>query len=406
MTDLFDVVIIGAGPGGSASAHYLAQRGLKVAMVDKAVFPRDKTCGDGLTPRALWVLEDMGILDEVASFAYRINGLELHGSKGNVMTAAIPRHELYPDHLMIAPRYQLDDVIRRRALASGAGFLDGLRVRGVEQFEDYAEVIADRNGKTQRIKGRVVVMAVGANMGLLVKMGILNKTPALILAARGYYEGLQGLSDRVQAHFAEVPLPGYGWVFPTSETSANIGIGYWTSWAPWNPPPSSAKAALDHFLRHNEKLKAMMAGADLNGPVKGFPLRIDFAEASTTHGRILLVGESAGLVSPLTGEGIDFALESGQLAARFLFDKFENGHLHTGSLTAYDQLLRQHFQRLFVFLTRIRQLYINPYLMNKAILAAQKFPELKEILVRVMMGEEDAASMVNFPTVRKVILGV
>ena len=91
MTDLYDAVVIGAGPGGSASAHYLAQQGFKIVMVDKADFPRDKTCGDGLTPRALWVLKDMGILEAVASFAYKINGLELHGSKGNMMAAPIPR---------------------------------------------------------------------------------------------------------------------------------------------------------------------------------------------------------------------------------------------------------------------------------------------------------------------------
>lgn len=406
MSDLYDVVIVGAGPGGSATAHYLAQGGLKVAILDKAGFPRDKTCGDGLTPRALWVLKDIGILDEVAAFAYRVNGLELHGSKGDVVTAAIPAHEIYPDHLMIAPRYRLDDVIRGRAVESGAKFIERLHVRGVEQYDYHAEVVADNRGIEHRLKGRVVVLAVGANLGLLLKLGILAQPPPVTLAARGYYHGLEGLSDRAEAHFAEVPLPGYGWVFPISETTANIGVGFWESWVPWHKPPSSAKIALDHFLAHNPRMKMMMAEAELEGAVRGFPLRVDFAQAPTTHGRILLVGESAGLVSPLTGEGIDFALESGQLAARFLLERFEAGELGTAGLVAYDRLLRDHFQRLFVFLNRIRQVYNNPYLVNKTIRATRKSPEIKDLLVRVMMSEDDAAAMLNFSTVRKVILGM
>lgn len=406
MSSLYDVIIVGAGPGGSAAAHYLAQHGLKVAIVDKAEFPRDKTCGDGLTPRALWVLNDIGILDQVTAFAYRINGLELHGSNGNVVTASIPSHEIYPDYLLIAPRFRLDDVIRSRAQESGAEFFDQLRVRDVHQFDDHAEVVAEHRGEKRCLRGRVVVLAVGANLGLLLKLGILAQPPPVTLAARGYYHHLEGLSDRAEAHFAEVPLPGYGWVFPISETTANIGVGFWESWVPWYKKPASAKTAMDHFLAHNPRMKAIMAEAKLEGAIRGFPLRVDFAQAPTTHGRILLVGESAGLVSPLTGEGIDFALESGRIAAQFLLERFESGDLETASLEAYDRLLRDQFQRLFVFLTRIRQVYNNPYLMNKTIRATRRFPEIKDLLVRVMMSQDDAAAMVNFTSLRKVLLGV
>ena len=228
MNEIHDVVIVGAGPGGSAAAHYLAQEGLDVLLLDKTEFPRDKTCGDGLTPRALWVLKDMGIYDQVADFAYRINGMELHGSKGNVMVASVPESGLYPNHLLIAPRLQLDEIILQRALESGAVYQSGVRVRGVNQYEDYAEVLAINQGTEVKIKGSIIILAVGANFSLLSKMGIINKQPSLILGARGYFEGLEGLSDRVEAHFADVPLPGYGWVFPISETAANIGIGFWS----------------------------------------------------------------------------------------------------------------------------------------------------------------------------------
>jgi geranylgeranyl reductase family protein len=404
--EIHDVVVVGAGPGGSSAAHYLARQGLDVVLLDKAEFPRDKTCGDGLTPRALWVLKDMGVLEQVETFANRINGMELHGTKGNVMAAPIPENERYPNHLLIARRYQLDEIILQRAVSSGAQFQGNTHVRGVEQYQEYAEVLAGYRGKEVRFNGRVVIMAVGANLSLLRKLGLLNPSPSLVLGVRGYFEGLQGLTDHVQVHFDEVPLPGYGWVFPLSETGANVGLGLWKSWAPWTRPISSARVAFDHFLAHNPKMKTTMADAEAFGPVKGFPLRVDFVNSKTCDGRILLVGESAGLVSPFTGEGIDFALESGRLAAEFIHEQFELGEFSIANLAEYDRVLRSHFQRLFVFLTRVRQLYLNPLIMNKAIRATNKFPDLKTLLVKITLSEADAASLVTLSVIRKVIFGV
>jgi flavin-dependent dehydrogenase len=150
----------------------------------------------------------------------------------------------------------------------------------------------------------------------------------------------------------------------------------------------------------------MMADAEAVGPVKGFPLRVDFVNSKTCDGRILLVGESAGLVSPFTGEGIDFALESGRLAAEFIHEQFELGEFSIANLAEYDRVLRSHFQRLFVFLTRVRQLYLNPLIMNKAIRATNKFPDLKTLLVKITLSEADAASLVTLSVIRKVIFGV
>jgi geranylgeranyl reductase family protein len=403
---LHDVIVVGAGPGGSATAHYLAESGLDVVLLDKTEFPRDKTCGDGLTPRALCVLQDMGILEQVRAFAHRINGIALYGTRGDEMLASIPQNERYPSYLLITPRYQLDEIILQRAVESGAQFRGNTRVRGVEQFPDHTEVYASRQGEEVRLAGRMVVLAVGSDLSLLNKMGFVNESPELILAVRGYYDGMQGLRDYVQVHFDQVPLPGYAWVFPLSETRANVGIGFWESRIPWRRSPTSARSVFDHFLANNPHMRSKMANASLDGRVQGFPLRVDFASSKTCNGRILLVGESAGLVSPFTGEGIDFALESGQLAAGFIQNIFEAGDFSAPALAAYDSLLRTHFQRLFVFLTRIRQLYLNPFVMDKAIRATIKFPEVKELLAKILLSQEDAASLVTFSVMRKVLLGV
>ncbi|MBN2500172.1 MAG: geranylgeranyl reductase family protein [Anaerolineales bacterium] len=402
---MHDVVIVGAGPGGSAAAYYLAKQGLDVLLLDKAEFPRDKTCGDGLTPRALKVLEDMNLLAELQEVGWRINGVELHAAHGSIMKAPIPKENGYLDQLLIVPRLKLDDRIRQRALSAGVSFHSPVRVRGVEQEDGHVCIRGDHNGKPAKYEARLAIMAVGANMGMLSQLGILNYKPKTILAARGYYEGVSGLSDRVQAHFQDVPLPGYAWVFPISETAANIGIGFWKTDLPWRKQPPSARAALKLWIDQNAKIKAMLAGAEPLGPIRGYPLRVDFPTAPTYQGRILLVGEAAGLVSPLTGEGIDFALESSRLAGGYISEMFAAGDFSAARLAGYDKMLRDHFQRVFVFLTYLRRVYINPLLMSRAVKATNKFPELKDTLTNILMGHEDAASMITFSAFRKVVFG-
>lgn len=152
-------------------------------------------------------------------------------------------------------------------------------------------------------------------------------------------------------------------------------------------------------------MKPMMADAQLMEQIKGYPLRIDFATAPTYTDHTLFVGETAGLVSPLTGEGIDFALESGMLAAEFLADAFNTGDFSPTSLAGYDKLLREKFQRLFVFLNYIRRLYINPILMDRAVKATHKNADLRRSFVKILMSETDAAKIINFTAFRQIIFG-
>ena len=399
MSHLYDVAVIGAGPGGSAAAHYLAKSGLDVLLLDKSEFPRDKTCGDGLTPRALHVLDDMGILDEVRSAGFQINGLELHARAGNSLRAPIPKHPQYPDHLLIVPRFKLDDIIRRRAINSGAQFEAPIRVRSFETEADRVRIHTD--AASQTFEARVAILAIGANMRLLQDLGILRRQPEMIIAARAYYEGMTGLSDHVEAHFANVPLPGYGWVFPISSTAANVGVGYWPSSAPWRKLPASARQVMDGFLR-NPKISSRLEGAERQGPIKSYPLRIDFATAPTHGERILLVGETAGLVSPLTGEGIDFALECGKLAAEYLVEAFPRGEF---GFASYDRLLRSHFQSIFRFLNYTRRLYLNPLLMGRMITIAKRRPEVKRLLINVLMSQQHPSGLITPNVVRRVLLG-
>jgi menaquinone-9 beta-reductase len=396
---MHDVVIVGAGPGGSAAGYYLARQGLDVLLLDKSDFPRDKTCGDGLTPRALSVLNDMGLLPDLLRLGSRVNRLKIAGTKGRFVDAPFPQENGKPDYTLIIPRLIFDDIVRRHALASGAKFDSPVRVTEVIPDRNGVIVTGKRRSQTVTVKARMAIVATGANMPLLMSMGLLKKTPQVSLAARAYFEGVSGLTDGMLLSFEGVPLPGYGWVFPLPDSGANIGAGVF----PWGWVGRwlsvKTRATFDAFTQ-TRTVGAMLAGARQVGPIKGYPLRMDFATAPTYGERALLVGEAAGLVNPLTGEGIDYALESGKVAAEYLLNLFETGDFSRSHLSGYDQLLRQQFQHLFVFCGWMRDLFVNPLLINPMLYAAARRPDLKLLLVNIMFGQQ--AALENL-TVRRVL---
>ncbi len=400
MSQRFDVAVVGAGPGGSAAAHYLARQGLSVLLLDKSEFPRDKTCGDAVSPVALHILDDMGLTPELeAAGAFQVNGVDFYSPNGTRLCAQVPPHPPYPQYAMVARRGVLDDLIREGAVRAGAQFEGGVRVTGVEGRPGEQTVVGSRNGRTTRRQARLVLIAVGASIPLLQSVGMMDRQPAFARAARTYYEGVSGLRDLIQIRFDGVPLPGYGWIFPLSETSANIGVGFFR---PTRHTPSTAQKLLEGFLAH-PSVAEMLRRAEAQGPVKGFPLRSDFNRSRVVGEGILLVGESAGLVNPFTGEGIDYALESAQMAARAAARCFEARDFSRHALRHYEREMRARFQRLFVLTHLLREVYMNAWLLDPLVRAGNRWPEVASVLVEVLLSYKDPAQALSPGVVWKVL---
>jgi menaquinone-9 beta-reductase len=404
MNDWHDVIIIGAGPAGSAAAHYLAKSGLDVVLLDKFDFPRDKTCGDALGPNSLKILHDMGILHDVLQIGFRLNGVEIFAPRGHSVAAPVPKQEGLPNYGLVAPRVHLDNVIRERAVASGAQFQGPVHVTDVATTGDHVEVSGESRGQPVTFKGRIAIIAIGASVKLLLQMGLLRQAPRMMVASRAYYEGVHGLTDKIHLRFDGVPLPGYGWVFPVSDSAANVGAGFYRVGPTARWMPDTSKEAFDKFIQI-KPLQEMIGQARRVGPVKGYPLRVDFPTAPTFGERVLLVGESAGLVNPLTGEGIDFALESGKMAAGYLAHQLAVGDLSRAGLQEYDRLLRQRFQRLFVFLHRLRGLFMNHLMLDPLLYLAAHRPDLKMFLIDIAAGTRDVPTDIGLRSVLKVATG-
>ncbi len=361
MTQKHDVIVVGAGPAGSATAYFLAKQGADVLLLDKSEFPRDKTCGDAISPRALHVINQMGLLDELTVAAHCVHSLHLYAPNGVHIETPVPAETGMPDYTLVVPRLQLDVRLQSCAIEAGAQFQGEEKVIDLLRLEEAVVGVRTRTraGEQEYIASGVVI-ATGAAMRVMESADLLPSKPSLMLAARTYFEDVSDIRDQIEFYFNDVALPGYGWMFPTGPTSANVGVGY------IGKLHSSPRVAFDKLIEEHPRLQEILSQARGVGPVKSFPLRVDFHKSQKTAAGLIAVGEAVGLVNPYTGEGIDYALESGQIAAKVVGALLQRGMPWTvQNLEPYVQTVNARFQKLFVLMTRARGLYYNPHVLNR-----------------------------------------
>jgi len=369
----YDVAIIGAGPAGSATAHFLAKGGLRVVLLDKFEFPRDKTCGDGLTPRAIKILEAMGVLPQIEERAFRASGIKIRYSDEITFSLEINNLRNLPDYLLTMPRFQLDNVLRQCAVDTGVYFLPRAKVENLTCSANNPVYIQTESG--QVIECALAVIATGANSSLLQKLGLLKTSPPPNLAARAYFENVEGLDDSLIIFFDGINLPGYGWVFPTGETTANIGCGVFYE------EPVSQPSRLRGFIEEHPYLKRILKHARQVEPIKGYPLRTDFSPSHCGNEWVLVVGEATGLVNPITGEGIDYALESAQLAASAILSEWRDGHPSVATQKRYRTALGKRFQAQLIVNHVLQKIFLRKGTLLPLLKLASEKPALRRAIV-------------------------
>ena len=387
--DTAEIVIVGAGPAGSTLAALLAGRGHDVLLLDRAIFPRDKTCGDGLTPRAVGALARLGLLDGLAANGYRrIHAALLHAPNGDRWLMRFADYDLgLPTFGLVVPRFELDDYLRRHAVSQGARFRGGVDAErplyGAPTGAGRRTVIgveARTADGPLRVHARITVLATGAAIGLLRAFGVLRAMPPGINAVRGYFARVPDLTDAFEFYFDADLAPGYGWVFPVGEDRANIGLGVLAR--DGTGPAINLRSRLDEFLRRHRRLAAAVPA----GPIKGYPIRIDFPRCRTSGDGFLVIGEAAGLVNPVTGEGIDLAMESAELAAEAIHTVLAAGDLTAGGLRRYDRDLRGRYAGFFRGIRVLLRLATGPRALNVLIRQAQHRPYLARTIAGINLG--------------------
>jgi geranylgeranyl reductase family protein len=376
-----DVIVVGAGPAGSATAHHLARAGVRTLLVDKQDFPRDKVCGDCLSPRAQHYLAGLGLLDAVAAEAHAATHIRFRAPGGAEAGTDIRGDHSLPDRTLVLPRARFDHLVQRRALDAGAEF----RVGHVRELLPAGGV---RLG-AEALPARLVVIATGAALSLLKRTPLAPRRRVHSIAARCYLtrgstpEAADWGPD-LRFFFDHLPLPGYAWLFPTGPDSANLG--YWYT----GDADISAASELSRLLAEHPELSRLTAGAEPPTKVAGFPIRTDFLTAPKVAPGLLAVGEAAGLVNPFTGEGIDYALESAALAAEAIIPALAPGAapgvLPRRALAVYPQALDQRFRGLFLLMAAAQRCAFNPWVFDRLFGRGARGQRLVDTLIQVCFG--------------------
>jgi geranylgeranyl reductase family protein len=332
-----DVIVVGAGPAGAATACDLARRGVDVLLLDRKTFPRDKTCGDGVPPGSIEILNEFGMADKIRSAGfYPIRGVRIGTPAGRMWETSF-RAKREGAQFYVAPRAQFDALIQRHAVESGARFVQG----GVKApiFEDgrVTGVRAVTNGRATELRSRVVVGADGATSALARALRQRPRPPDhhRSVAIRAYVGGIETLPNRIEFYFYKRFVPGYGWVFPLGPDRANVGVVMRVD--RYRKAGASLEALLAEFLQSPAVEDRLHRGYRIenaeswqlpNGAADRFDNAFDGA---------VLVGDAASLVDPLTGEGIHNALVSAKLAVEVVGGAIERGDTSLKSLSAYDR---------------------------------------------------------------------
>lgn len=313
-----DVVVLGAGPAGASAAWHLVQRGHSVLLVDRATFPRDKVCGDFVGPVALVEAQKMGITrwPEFAG-ANTITRAALFLDGRALIEQGIPQIAGLPATGRVVRRSVFDEWLFRAACRAGARPLQGLTARAYEVHNDYVEVVLRGASGERRVRGRVLIGADGSGSAIARGLrGSEGRSERRIVALRAYFDGSSGPADRCDLYFSESSFPGYYWLFPTGESTANVGIGMLVDTLPDGEP--HLRQMLDQTLKNDARLRERLSGARLDGPIVGWPLQTYDPTVPVVGERVMLAGDAAGLINPLNGEGIQYAMLSGRWAAEAL----------------------------------------------------------------------------------------
>lgn len=347
-----DVLVVGAGPAGSAAALVLAQRGARVALVDRLEFPRDKACGDALIPDALQALGELRLLDEVLASAHVVRQIRVYAPNGGFTTVY--------GQCACVPRAVFDNMLRRSAMAAGATFIAPLRaVAPVESNGRIRGVRFERPGShaSTAIFAGLTILATGATAGALQQFGVCQRTTPSAFAARTYVrvdESTARAHDYFCVAYDRSTCPGYGWFFPGPNRTFNVGVGYVYD-GPRSPSARNIRGLLHDFLATFPPAAAIMRAAEAVAPLKGAPLRTAMKGADLARPGLLVVGEAAGLTYSFSGEGIGKAMQSGILAAEAVI---------SGKVDSYPARLRASFAERFKAYERLQRLVSYPPIAN------------------------------------------
>lgn len=334
----YDVIVVGGGPAGSSAATFLGMAGKDVLLLDRAKFPREKTCGDGISGKSVRVLQELGITEGIKNVEHLdMYGVTFSSPKGvTVQIPASKEKEKTPPGY-VCTREVFDNLLFQNA-KKHATTIEQFNVDELLYANGAMIGVSGTNMATKEkitFKAKVTIIANGAGSAFTQNMGLKNNKPEhQVSALRCYYEGVEGMTDQIELHFVQEALPGYFWIFPLPNKKANVGIGMLV------PDIQKKKINMEKVMYEIIEKHPMFAARFKNAKklteVKRWHLPLGSWRPSKAYGNgFVLVGDCASLIDPFTGEGIGNALISGKIASKIIVEAFEKNDFSETVLSKY-----------------------------------------------------------------------
>ncbi len=394
----FDVLIIGAGPAGAATAIKLGESGLKVALLDKAIFPRDKTCGDALS---VDVINQLGMLSTKLASAF--NSLENKIPSYGVKIFSPDHHHIDIPFIhknekscgFISPRMSFDHLLFEHAKEyANIEIFENCAVKQVEVLHDEVKVQSNLGTFT----GNIIVGADGAHSIVSKFLGDIKVEKKHYSAGlRVYYEGVTSFHKEnfIELHFFKDILPGYLWIFPLAGNKANVGIGMLSSTV--SEKKINLKEVLQRLLKTHPHLDVRFKDAKPLETIKGYGLPLGSKKRKLSGERFLLTGDAAALIDPFSGEGIGNAIRSGRVAAEHILKCFEQNHFSADYNKAYDKEIYRRMWTEFKISRTLQNAVRYPKLFNFAIRKATQSKYLQQFFIEALANVEKKKKLLLSP---------
>ncbi|WGT47832.1 geranylgeranyl reductase family protein [Tessaracoccus lacteus] len=394
-----DVIVVGAGPGGSTTAAYLAQHGLNVTLLEKSEFPREKVCGDGLTPRATRALTRLGVDTSQENGWLHNKGLRVYGGRTEPFEMDWPDLTDFPPYGLVRPRADFDDMLAKHAVAAGATLLQNTNVDGAILDDRTGRITGVTTKDGRRYHAPLVVAADGNSSRLAVSMG-LNKREdrPMGVAVRTYYTSPRTNDDYLESWLElwdgergkSNLMPGYGWVFGMGDGTCNVGLGV------LNTSKGFGKTDYRELLkRWTDGTPEEWGFREQNqiGKVQGAALPMAFNRQPAYGRGLVLVGDAGGMVNPFNGEGISYAMESAEMAADAIVEARSRG-FNTSSaeraMRAYPERLKAELGGYFRLGTVFVKLIGDPRIMKLCTTYGLPRPRLMRFVHKLLANLTDA----------------
>ena len=401
IADEADVIVVGAGPGGSATAYHMARHGLRVLLLEKTEFPREKVCGDGLTPRATRQLIRMGVDTSEKAGWLQNRGLRVIGG-GIRLELDWPDLASFPSYGLVRTRLDFDDMLAKRAVEAGVTLRTGVTVTGPVLGDDGCVIGVDAKVGPGRepvqYRAPLVVAADGVSGKLPLAMGLAKRDDRPIgVAVRRYYHSPVRADDDYLESWLELRsaqdrnklLPGYGWIFGLGDGRVNVGLGILNSSSAFGR--TNYRAMLSDWLGTTPPEWGMTDEANAAGPILGAALPMGFNRVPHYTRAVMLVGDSGGMVNPMNGEGIAYAMESGELAAEVAVQALARpaGPDRERALQAYPAELKLRFGGYYRLGGVFVKLIGNPHIMRIATKHGMPHPTLMRFVLKLLANLTD-----------------